>query len=211
MARYVGRIAYTLSRDDEISSSHRASESLERRANLPIIDRRARTLPRSMFCCPASSTFLGHDKRVNGITSEALDHVHRRARSFFVYDGRVWRRSTQGRHQLVLQHPQQRPSVTRDLHDKLGNKRLYSTLHALLDRFWWPSLAHDVGWYFRICHESQICQTTKMRIPATVAAPAPLFHKAYVDTMFMPRAVGYQYIIQAQLRHRSVACNCEPS
>ena len=31
-----------------------------------------------------------------------------------------------------------------------------------------------------------------------VAALAPLFHKAYVDMMFMPHASGYQYIIQAQ-------------
>jgi hypothetical protein len=31
----------------------------------------------------------------------------------------------------------------------------------------------------------------------TVAAPASLFCKAYVDTMYMPHASGYRYIIQA--------------
>ena len=142
--------------------------------------------------------FLRHNKQPNGLTSDELDRLHRRARNFFIYDNRLWRRDAQGRHQLVIQHLQQRVSVTRDAHDKLGHKGFYSTLRALLDRFWWPSLAHDVKWFVRSCHECQIRQTTKVRIPPTVAAPAPLFHKAYVDTMFMPHASGYRYIVQAR-------------
>jgi hypothetical protein len=96
-----------------------------------------------------------------------------------------------------MQGPQ-RYTVTRNAHDKLGHKGFYSTLHALLDRFWWPSLADDVKWYIKSCHECQICQTTKVRIPPTVATLAPLFHKAYVDTMFMPHAGGFRYIVQAR-------------
>jgi hypothetical protein len=34
-------------------------------------------------------------------------------------------------------------------------------------------------------------------IPPTVAAPASLFHKAHVDTMYIPRTSGYRYIVQA--------------
>ena len=80
-------------------------------------------------------------------------------------------------------------------------------LCALRDRFWWPSLANDVGWYIETCHKCQIWQTAEIRIP--VAAPATLFHKAYVGTMFMPHALGYRYIVQyalcLQLRSRTVA------
>jgi hypothetical protein len=147
---------------------------------------------------PSILEFLSHNERPNGHTSDELDRLHRRARSFFVHDNRLWRHHAQGRHQLVLVQPQQRLQVTRDAHDKLGHKGFYSTLRALLDRFWWPSLAHDVKWYIKTCHECQIRQTTKVRIPPTVAAPAPLFRKAYVDTMFMPHASGYRYIVQAR-------------
>jgi hypothetical protein len=35
-------------------------------------------------------------------------------------------------------------------------------------------------------------------IPPTVAAPASLFRKAHVDTMYMPHASGYCYIVQAR-------------
>jgi hypothetical protein len=147
---------------------------------------------------PTILDFLRHSKQPNEHTSEELDCLHQRARNFFAHDNQLWRRNNQGRHQLVLQDLQQRLSITHDAHDRLGHKGFYSTLRALLDRFWWPSLAHDVRWYVKTCHECQIRQTTKVRIPPTVAAPAPLFHKAYVDTMFMPHASGYQYIVQAR-------------
>src|SRR6266403_2811424 len=142
--------------------------------------------------------FLSNGKQPNGHTSEELDHLHRQAQNFFIYNNRLWQRHAQGQHQLVLLHPQQCLSVTRDAHDKLGHKGIYSTLRALLDHFWWLSLAHDVRWYVKTCHECQIRQTTKVRIPPTVATPAPLFHKAYVNMMFMPHAAGYRYIVQAR-------------
>jgi hypothetical protein len=103
----------------------------------------------------------------------------------------------QGRHQLVL-NPGQYEQVLREAHDDLGHKGFYATLRTLLDRFWWPSIADDVKQYLTTCHECQLRQTTKVRIPPTVAAPAPLFRKVYIDTMFMPPAAGYRYIVQAR-------------
>jgi len=38
---------------------------------------------------------------------------------------------------------------------------------------------------------------TKVRIAPTVPLPYPLFQKVYVDTMHMPFASGFSYIIQA--------------
>ena len=147
---------------------------------------------------PAILELLSLGAQPSSQTPEELERLRQRARNFFVHDDRLWRCHTQGRHQLVLIHPQQRLQVTREAHDKLGHKGFYSTLRALRDRFWWPALANDVRWYIKTCHECQIRQTTKVRIPPTVAAPASLFRKAYVDTMFMPHASGYRYIVQAR-------------
>ena len=80
----------------------------------------------------------------------------------------------------------------------MGHKGFYSTCHTLADRFWWPALEQDVKRYVDTCHQCQLRQTTKVRIPPVVATPAPLFRKAYVDTMFMPRAHGLRYIVQAR-------------
>ena len=147
---------------------------------------------------PKIYKFLANGKQPSGQHTAELDYLHRRSRPFFLHDKRLWRRNAQGRHQLVIMQGPQRYSLTRDAHDKLGHKGFYSTLRALLDRFWWPSLADDVKWYIKSCHECQIRQTTKVRIPPTVATPAPLFRKAYVDTMFMPHASGFRYIVQAR-------------
>ena len=93
--------------------------------------------------------------------------------------------------------PAQHKEVLQQAHDELGHKGYYSTLRTLLDRFWWPSIAHNIRQYTTTCHECQLQQTTKVRIPPTVAIPAPLFCKAYIDTMFMPPAAGFRYIVQA--------------
>jgi hypothetical protein len=115
-----------------------------------------------------------------------------------MHDKRLWRWHAQGHHQLVIMQGPQRYTVTREAHDKLGHKGFYSMLCALLDHFWWPSLTDDVRWYIKSCHECQIRQTTKVQIPPTVATLAPLFRKGYVDTMFMPHAGGFRYIVQAR-------------
>ena len=93
--------------------------------------------------------------------------------------------------------PSQRSTTVHEAHDNLRHKGYYATLRTILDCFWWPSLAHNVKQHITTCHECQICQTTKVCIPPTIAAPAPLFRKAYIDTMFMPPAAGYRYIVQA--------------
>ncbi len=69
---------------------------------------------------------------------------------------------------------------------------------TLLDRFWWLSLDGNVKWYVGTCHQCQLRQTTQVRIPPTITSPAPLFRKAYINTMFMPFASGFRYIAQAR-------------
>jgi hypothetical protein len=140
--------------------------------------------------------FLDNSARLSDVPPPEREKIVKRARRFFVHNGRLWRRQMQGRHQLVL-NPVQHDKVLREAHDNLGHKGYYATLRTLLDRLWWPSLANDIKQYITTCHECQLRQTTKVRIPPTVAVPAPLFRKAYIDTMFMPPAAGFRYIVQA--------------
>ncbi|KNZ81964.1 hypothetical protein J132_09285 [Termitomyces sp. J132] len=82
------------------------------------------------------------------------------------------------------------------MHDNLGNKGLFTTHSALLEQFWWPQVSTDIVWYLWTCHLCQIHQMTKVLISPTVATPAPLFSKIYVDTMVMPPSNKFKYIIQ---------------
>jgi hypothetical protein len=40
-------------------------------------------------------------------------------------------------------------------------------------------------------------QTRQVLIPPVIATPAPIFAKAYIDTMHMPPSGAYKYIVQA--------------
>ena len=131
------------------------------------------------------------------LDDKASAKLLRLAARFFLLNGRLWRRQTHGRHQLYISPPQ-RLLLVRDAHDNLGHKGFYSTRRTLLDRFWWPTLEQDVKWFIDTCHQCQLRQTTKIRIPPTVDIPAPLFRKVYIDTMFMPPASGFRYIVQAR-------------
>ena len=128
---------------------------------------------------------------------DVLTRFTSRAHHFLIAGGRLWWKQHGGRHQLYAS-PSARYALVRDAHDKLGHKGFYSTCRALLDRFWWPALETNVKWYVQTCHQCQIRQTTKVRLPPTVDDPAPLFHKLHIDTMYMPPVQGFRYIIQAR-------------
>ena len=121
----------------------------------------------------------------------------RKVKRFLVLDGKLWRRNPNSRDQRYVP-PTERLPIVHAVHDDLGHKGVYSTRRTLLDRFWWPTLDHDVKWYVTTCHQCQLRQTTKVHIPPVVPLPAPLFRKAYIDTMHMTPAGGFTYIIQAR-------------
>jgi hypothetical protein len=83
-------------------------------------------------------------------------------------------------------------------HDQLGHKGVYATRRTIADCYWWPSLDKDLTWYIRTCHQCQIRSAKHIIIPPTVTTPAPLFRKAFADSMYMPTACGYTYLVQAR-------------
>jgi hypothetical protein len=141
--------------------------------------------------------YLSTLRQPDYLDDTARARLLKRAKQFFLADGRLWHHQHQGRHQLY-DSPPQRLSLIHDAHDHLGHRCFYSTRRTLLDRFWWPSLEQDVRWYINTCHQCQLRQTTKIHIPPTVAIPARLFRKVYVNTMLMPHISGFCSITQAR-------------
>jgi hypothetical protein len=56
----------------------------------------------------------------------------------------------------------------------------------------------DIAWFIRTCRLCQLRQIRNVLIPPTVATPAPLFAKIYVDTMHLPKSGGFRYLIQGR-------------
>jgi hypothetical protein len=141
--------------------------------------------------------YLRNFIRPPNMTDEEFRQFLRYTFEFFVIDNKLWRKDRHGKHKLVIP-PDRRLQLIKDAHDSLGHKGMFSVRSRLLDRFWWPHLEHDVKWYIQSCHQCQVRQMRYHHIPPTVATPASLFRKAYIDTMFMPRSGGFRYIVQAR-------------
>ncbi|KAJ3521857.1 hypothetical protein NMY22_g12139 [Coprinellus aureogranulatus] len=142
--------------------------------------------------------FLETLEKPEGLAGQELKRFLKRVSKYFVAGKRLWRREASGRHQLVLFDKAKRLEVIRACHDEMGHHEFWSTRRAVADRFWWPKLDSDVQEYVKTCHQCQIMQQRKVVIPPTVSTPAPLFSKAYIDTMHLPPSGGCKYLVQAR-------------
>jgi hypothetical protein len=143
-------------------------------------------------------SYLRNPLASSPVDPSQLQGFLRYAHDFFLFDDRLWRRGAEGAHQLVISDPQRRLSLLQQAHDSLGHKGKYATRRLLLLRFWWPHLDADVGWFDDTCFECQRRNTRHVMIPPSVAYPAPLFRKVYCDTMHMPTANKFKYIVHGR-------------
>jgi hypothetical protein len=141
--------------------------------------------------------FLRNFKRPLNVSDSDFARFAKYASEFFILDNRLWRRDRHGKHKAFVPEGR-RLELIRQVHDALGHKGIFAVRTHLLDRFWWPFLDHDVKWYVQSCHQCQVRQQRYYQIPPIIATPMSLFRKAYIDTMFMPRAGGFRYIVQAR-------------
>lgn len=110
---------------------------------------------------------------------------------------RLWRKDSKGTHKIVI--PQERRLfLMSSAHDDVGHHGFYATQALLMERYWWPAMAADVAWFVLTCRLCQLRKTQQVVIPPTVATPAPLFSKVYMDTMHLTPSSGYKYIVQGR-------------
>ena len=118
---------------------------------------------------------------------------------FFVAgdDNRLWRKDLKGNHKVVVSQ-ERRLFLLISAHNDVGHHGFYATNALLSERYWWPAMAQDISWFVRTCHLCQLRKTQHVLIPPTVAMPAPLFSKVYMDTMHLTPSAGYKYIVQGR-------------
>ena len=141
--------------------------------------------------------FLNDPEQHPNLEDSEMDRFVRYATDFFVMDKQLWRKDRNGRHKIVVVE-EKRLELMKQAHDDLGHKGVFTVRTRLAERFWWPSMEEDIKWFIRTCHECQIRLVKRIIIPPTVPTPAGLFRKVYIDTMLMPKAKGYRYIIHAR-------------
>jgi len=141
--------------------------------------------------------FLQDPKRTDDLSDQEVQRFVKSATKFFILDGKLWKKNQTGRHKLVIEEDK-RLDIIQQAHDELGHKGIFTVRSRLAERFWWPNMEEDIKWYIQTCHECQVRLVKQLVIPPTVPTPAGLFRKVYIDTMLMPKAKGYRYIIHAR-------------
>jgi Integrase zinc binding domain/RNase H-like domain found in reverse transcriptase len=112
-------------------------------------------------------------------------------------DERLWRKDPKGNHKVVVAEDR-RLFLLVSAHNDVGHHGFYATHALLAERYWWPMMSQDIAWFVRTCHLCQLRKTQHVLIPPTVATPAPLFSKVYIDTMHLTPSSGYKYIVQGR-------------
>jgi len=141
--------------------------------------------------------FLDDLQRPLGMKDNEYAKFVRYCMRFFVNDKRLWRRHPTGAHKLVVPIDR-RFAIMQGCHDEIGHKGFFATRALILERFWWPHMHSDIQWYVRTCYLCQQRQLRQIRIPPTVASPATVFAKVYIDTMHFTKSSGLNYIVQAR-------------
>jgi hypothetical protein len=135
---------------------------------------------------------------ITALTEAEYKSFMRYCTEFFVSDdNRLWRKDAKGNHKVVVSKDR-RLFLIVSAHDDVGHHGFYATNALLTERYWWPQMAHDISWFVRSCHLCQLRKTQHVLIPPTVATPAPLFSKVYMDTMHLTPSSGYKYIVQGR-------------
>ena len=164
----------------EVLNIPRSKKAEQRDRDLKLIEEFLRNPTR-----PTNTPKIDHKRFIKSVTE------------FFVMDNKLWRKDRHGRHKLVIKKDK-RLQLLKEAHDELGHKGIFTVKRRLGERFWWPHMDEDIKWFVQTCHECQVRRAKKIIIPPTVATPAGLFRKVYIDTMLMPKAKGYRYIIHAR-------------
>ena len=141
--------------------------------------------------------FLEDPTMETNLSDEELKQFIKYAIQFFILDDQLWKKNSDGKHKLVVPEAK-RLELIKQAHDDLGHKGIFTVRIRLMERFWWPHLLEDVKWYIKTCHECQTRLLQKNIIPASVPTPFGLFRKIYMDTMLMPKAKGYRYILHGR-------------
>ncbi|THH06591.1 hypothetical protein EW146_g9566 [Bondarzewia mesenterica] len=116
---------------------------------------------------------------------------------FFIASDKLWHKDSHGHHKLIA-FPDCRITILTSLHNEVAHKGIYVTTALIALHFWWPMMRQDITWFVRTCHICQLRQMSNILIPLTVATPASLFVKMYMDTMHMPKAGGFKYLVQGR-------------
>ena len=139
-----------------------------------------------------------HNYIPEGFSDKQKKRLFRLAGRFLIYEGRIYRRGTEGQHRLFVPK-QNRVYMMTEAHDRNGHRGFFATRALLSQRFWWPEMECDIKEFVKTCHSCQERQKMLVRIPPTKTHTPSIFEVLHADIMHMsPPSNGCRYIVHGR-------------
>lgn len=119
----------------------------------------------------------------------------KKCQQYFIKNGLMYRRFAQRMPVRIIFTAEERQRILEEAHEELGHRGEKATFETVRLRFFWPFYHTDVRHHVRSCRQCQIRSIKKAEVPLIISTPVDLFHKVYMDVMFMPTAHGFTCIV----------------
>jgi hypothetical protein len=137
--------------------------------------------------------------RPEGMSRVEFRKLSREAMKYSVRDRLLWRVATKAYPpRLVIDDQEQRETVIKELHDKIGHAGRESTFCLVANRYYWEGYYDYVRKYVNSC---KICQHKSKKRQEEAMYPtkaAPLFHCLGIDVTKLPDCRGYDSLVVAR-------------
>jgi hypothetical protein len=141
--------------------------------------------------------YLGSLQRPEGLTDTEYRRLRRKAKTFFLRDGYLYRRGKPVPRRVVgLRH--QKIEIIRDIHDEIGHKGRVTTFEKIRKRYQWRGMYEDIAEWIKTCEECQRRSREKYVEALHPTWSVMVWAKVGVDIVYMPMSGAGNYLILAR-------------
>jgi hypothetical protein len=136
---------------------------------------------------------------INLSSKEQLQRAMRRARSYKMAAGRLYKRLVDGQAKEVPE-PAARKELVPEMHERCGHFGRRRTLHLVLLQYWWAGVYQDVRHCVRRCEQCSRVGSSSFSAQPPELQPLPImgmFYRWHVDLAgpFPTSAMGHRYVM----------------
>ena len=138
-------------------------------------------------------------RRPEGMGRSEFRAFKKRALRYAVMDGKLYRVGSKNvPNRLVIDLPERRSQILREMHDESGHKGRESTYRKVADRYYWETCYQDTKAFVASCERCQCRDSKRLEEALYPTWSSVMFQKIGLDIVHMPACSGKDYLVVAR-------------
>ncbi len=147
--------------------------------------------------------YLSSLQRDNALSDEQFKKLKRKAKSFFLHDGHLWKHPKRKGMcpQRVISMAEAQQKIIKECHEELwaGHRGVWATFAKVKERFWWYGMYKNVKEFVETCEICQMYSMVRHRDGLHPTFPLAMHYKWAIDLVMMPKGIWQmQYLVLAR-------------